>query len=115
MTMGLFGLLGLGAILAVDPLLHFVGIPVYAEHKELLWPILLMAGVLAFAEIPQTVLYARHRDRALIGTAWLGLATAVILSVLLVPSRGLMGAAVATLLASIVVAIARVALSVRSA
>jgi len=114
MTVSLLGLLCLGAILAIDPVLRLVGTPAYAEHKELLWPILLMTGVLALAEIPHTALYARHQDRALIWASWIGLVAAVILNLLLVPGRGLMGAALATLLAGAFTGVAKVWLARRS-
>jgi O-antigen/teichoic acid export membrane protein len=115
MTMGLFAVLALGAVVAIGPLLSFVGTPEYGEHRALLWPILIATGILALSEIPHSALYAQGRDRALIASAWLGLLAAVILNVVLVPGGGPMGAAYATAGAALVVALVKGFLSVRSA
>jgi O-antigen/teichoic acid export membrane protein len=106
-TLALVGLLSLAAFIAIDPVLKLVGTKAYAEHKELLRPILLMTFIFALAEIPHTVLYARHQDRALVATSFLGLIAAIVFSLILVPNHGLMGAAFATLLAGLTILVAK--------
>ena len=99
MAIGLLILLSIAALLTLDPVLRLVGSPGYSEHRNLIWPLLLITAVLALAEIPRTALYAQHKDRPLIASSWISFAAAVVLNLILVPIRGLMGAATATLLA----------------
>jgi O-antigen/teichoic acid export membrane protein len=60
--------------------------------------------VAALGDIPNTELYARHQDRAIVVSAILGLVAATALNLILVPQHGVVGAAGATLLACVIMA-----------
>lgn len=104
---GLVLVLCLAAALAIYPLLMLVESPIYGEHLGVYWIVLAMAVVTTLGEIPHTALYVRRQDRAIVGATFLGLAAAFVLNLALVPGMGLMGAAVATLLAMAVVGLAK--------
>ena len=104
---GLVVVLCLAAALAIYPLLMLVESPIYGEHLGVYWIVLAMAVVTTLGEIPHTALYVRRQDRVIVGATFLGLAAALVLNLALVPGMGLMGAAVATLLAMAVVGLAK--------
>jgi O-antigen/teichoic acid export membrane protein len=89
-------LLALLAAAAVPLVLDFVGETAYRGHQAVLWILLAAAAAASIAEIPHTVLYARHRDRALISSNLLALALAVPLHVVLILRWDLVGAAAAS-------------------
>jgi O-antigen/teichoic acid export membrane protein len=110
---GVSGALCACAAVAIWPVLAFVQKPVYAEHLSAYWILLLGTFVGALAEVPHTILYARHQDRAIVVSAVTGLAVAIGAAAYLVPRQGVSGAALATLVALLVMGSLKSVLAVR--
>ena len=82
--------------LAVGPLLAVVGRETYTSRLPVFWMLLAAMTLMAWSYVPHFALYARHRDRAIIGATFAALAVSLTLNALLVPGLGLIGAAWAT-------------------
>jgi O-antigen/teichoic acid export membrane protein len=106
------GLLGLGALLTaaavllIRPVVALVGKPVYGEHLDTFGLVLVLTVVHAVMNLPLLALYARRMDWRRLLVSLLGLAAAVALNLLLVPSLGMNGAALATIGAFALIALA---------
>ncbi|HUO87270.1 MAG TPA: polysaccharide biosynthesis C-terminal domain-containing protein [Thermoanaerobaculia bacterium] len=106
-TVALSVLLCAGAALLIVPVLSLIGEPLYRRHLDAYAVLLAAAVVAGVAELPHTALYARGRDRAIIGATLIGLAAAVALNLWWVPRLGVLGAALASLTALAVTALAK--------
>jgi O-antigen/teichoic acid export membrane protein len=96
-TVGLTGVLCVGAAVFIRPLLRVLNNPVYGEHLGVLWMVLVLLAVNGVLTVLLAALYARRRDRQTLVSCSLGLVTAVALNALLVPALALPGAVLATL------------------
>jgi O-antigen/teichoic acid export membrane protein len=85
------------AALLIGPVIRLVGRPVYAEHLDAFWLVLLIPPVQVLASLVQLALYARHLDRPIFCSSGVALVAAAVFNAVLVPAFGLPGAAVATL------------------
>jgi O-antigen/teichoic acid export membrane protein len=103
----------LAGAIGIWPLLAIVKNPIYSEHLPAYWLILGMTLAWTLGDIPQTALYARDKDRAIVVTSVIGFAVAVAANVLLVPRFGIVGAALATLVALVVMAALKAAWAAR--
>jgi O-antigen/teichoic acid export membrane protein len=92
------GALALGALAAVviEPALVLIGRPEYRAEMPAFWMVLGLTIVATIADVPHAGLYARHLDRAIVGSALIGLFTALVGNFALVPRFGILGAAAAT-------------------
>jgi O-antigen/teichoic acid export membrane protein len=88
-------LIALAAVL-IQPALAVIGRPEYGKELSAFWVVLGLTLVATLADVPHTALYARHLDRAIVVCGFLGLVTAVVANLVLVPRFGVIGAAVAT-------------------
>jgi O-antigen/teichoic acid export membrane protein len=104
---GMAAVLCLVAALGISSLLAFVGNPLYGEHLSAFWILLAVTFVAALGDVPHVALYAMEKDHAIVVSTVLGLVGAVVLNILLVPSYGLAGAALATLIACAIIALAK--------
>lgn len=79
-----------------DVVLWLVDKPAYAQDVAAFYVLVGSACLLTLNTVPHYALYARHRDRALIVATVLAFAVTVAAHLLLVPSMGILGSAVAT-------------------
>ncbi len=110
LTVGIIGgSLGLAVVmaLAIEPILWFVDRPAYAEHADIFWILLGSTVLLAISHLPHYALYVRGADSAIWTSTLLALIVAVLGNTILVPQFGLMGAALATATAMLVLTIAK--------
>lgn len=84
------------AALLIHPVLQLIGRTEYTREMAAFFAVLALTVVAAVSDVPHTALYARHLDRAIIVCALLGLATAIVANVLLVPALGVLGSVLAT-------------------
>lgn len=106
MVGGVLLLVGVAAV-GIYPVLALVGEPAYGEHLATYHVLLAAMGVAVVGLVPHYALYARGLDRPIVGGAAAGLAVAVVGNLVLVPIHGGLGAAVATLLSFVVIALAK--------
>ncbi len=92
--------LGLLAAVGVFPVLWLVQKDIYWHQMNAYWIFLLSVLVITNGFMAHYWLYARRRDVALLVSAAAALVVAVIGNALLVPTYGIMGAAVSTLIAA---------------
>jgi O-antigen/teichoic acid export membrane protein len=104
---GITTVLCLLAAAGMLPLLSFVRNAVYGEHLIAYWIVLAVTLVAALGDVPHVALYAMEKDRAIVTSTILGFVVAIALNLLLVPRLGLTGAALATLIATAVIAVAK--------
>lgn len=95
----LMALLVTAAALLIGPVLEIIGREIYDRHIATFWWVLALAVVAALAELPHLALYARHRDRSIVGATLVGLGLALLLDPLLAHRAGPAGVAAATLAA----------------
>jgi O-antigen/teichoic acid export membrane protein len=86
------------AAVLIEPALALIGRPQYGKEISAFWIILGLTLVATLADVPHAGLYARHRDRAIVVCGFIGLITAVVANLVLVPRLGVIGAATATTL-----------------
>lgn len=84
------------AALVINPVLELIGRTEYVRERTAFFAVLVMTVVASVSDVPHTALYARHFDRAIIVCALLGLATALVGNLLLVPAFGVLGSVLAT-------------------
>jgi len=95
-ALGLAVLTGLGIL----PLLQVVGKAIYQQNLNGFYLLLCAAVIRSVADVPLYALYARHRDIDLMVVNLTALAVAIGLNLLLVPSLGIPGAALAAAVAA---------------
>jgi O-antigen/teichoic acid export membrane protein len=95
--LALAGAVLLAAVIGVlaKPLLGLLGDSVYLSSLPTLWVLLAGAVLLVSIHLADTMLYVRGRDRSIAAGAIAALASVAVLSVALVPGRGVLGAALA--------------------
>jgi O-antigen/teichoic acid export membrane protein len=87
------------AALLIHPVALTIGKPIYGQHLDTFWLVLLLTIVASLVNVPLLAFYARHRDRLTLALSLFGLNLAILFNWLLVPVYGLNGAALATLVA----------------
>lgn len=102
------------AALGIDPVLRLVGKTQFSEQISIFWIMLASSAVLAVSYVPHYALYARNRDRALVGANALGFVTAIVVVAALVPSHGAAGAASGTLAGIGTMAVAKAVMWLRA-
>jgi len=102
------------AAVAINPLLRIVDRELY-EHNVDAFLLLLSAAVLrCIADVPIYALYARHRDRTLLGVNVAAFLTVLLADITLVPRLGLAGAGLAAGLGAFALLAAALSALVRS-
>jgi O-antigen/teichoic acid export membrane protein len=95
-TLGGALLLGGFAAVAIEPALVLIGRPEYRAELPAFWMVLALTIVATVADVPHAALYARHLDRAIVVCGFIGLITALVANLVLVPRFAIVGAAAAT-------------------
>jgi O-antigen/teichoic acid export membrane protein len=103
----------LAGAIGIWPLLAVVRNPIYGQHLSAYWLILGMTLAWTLGDIPQTALYARNEDRAIVVANLTGLVIAAAANILLVPRYSVVGAALATFVALLVMAALKAAWAAR--
>ena len=86
----------------IYPLVHFINKPVYLSHLSIFYVLLFGAACRSIADVPLYTLYAQHSDRLLLAINLAAFCIMLIGNSLLVPTYGLIGAALSSASASIV-------------
>jgi O-antigen/teichoic acid export membrane protein len=92
---GSLAFIAVGSV-AILPVLHMIGKPLYWEHLDAYWILLVSAGAVCIGSVPHFGLYARRQDRTLMLCALASFGLGLALNFLLVPQWGIKGAAVST-------------------
>jgi O-antigen/teichoic acid export membrane protein len=85
-------------LLSIPLLLEFIGKQELMDHFSLFYIMLLQVLVFSIQVVVQTILYARHEDKFLLYSAVAGAVLNIIVNLYLIPSMGINGAAISTLL-----------------
>lgn len=88
------------ALPAIHVVVFVVGNPIYATELETYYALTVAAGLRSLTDVPSYALYAGHKDRTLLATNMIAAVISISASLLLIPSFGIKGAAIAALLAS---------------
>lgn len=83
--------------LCINPLITWIGKEEYATDLITFWTLLLANVFFNLSLIPHIILYALHKDRAIMIPVVYGCILNVVLNFILIPYIGLIGAAIATL------------------
>jgi O-antigen/teichoic acid export membrane protein len=94
--------LSVAAAIAVFPILAIIDKPEYSAATNVYVILLAAMGIRTLSDVPSAALYGMHADRRLLATNLVAAAAAGIGNLLLVPSMGLIGAALAALATSVV-------------
>ena len=86
-----------GVAVLIHPILEYLGKAEFIQSLSVLWILLGAALVLNLSFVPHYVLFAKHKDIAIRNITILGAALNIGLNILLIPSYGINGAAIATL------------------
>ncbi len=89
--------------ISIDSILDYIDHRIYVEHKDSFWVILLAMVTMSLGMIPHFGLYVKHRDKMIILSTISGLAVSVLVSLLLIPEYGPLGAALGVLCAMLVI------------
>ncbi len=81
-------------LLAVGPVLRFVGRDIYTERVSVLWVLLAASAIQAVGFIPHFVLYANSDDWAIAGANFSGLVVGATTMLIATPILGASGAAI---------------------
>jgi O-antigen/teichoic acid export membrane protein len=103
-TIGICTCAGIGII----PVLYFVNKPLFSDNIPVYWVLLAMSFVASVGYLPHYTLYATRGDKALILATFIAVAVSISGNALLVPRHGMMGAAIASLLATVAMVGAKV-------
>jgi O-antigen/teichoic acid export membrane protein len=85
-------------LLGIPFLLDFIGKRELMDHIDLFYLMLGQVMVFAIQIVVQTILYARHEDKFLLYSAVAGAVLNIFVNLYLIPSVGINGAAISTLL-----------------
>lgn len=86
-----------GIAVLIHPVLAYLGKAEFVQSLSVLWILLGAALVLNLSFVPHYVLFVKHKDMAIRNITIIGAVLNIGLNILLIPSYGLAGAAVATL------------------
>lgn len=85
-------------LLCIPFLLDFIGKRELMDHIDLFYLMLVQVMVFSIQIVVQTILYARHEDKFLLYSAVAGAVLNIFINLYLIPSIGINGAAISTLL-----------------
>jgi O-antigen/teichoic acid export membrane protein len=108
------GTIGIAAVIgvAIFPVLHFVGKPIYARNVDVFYIMLAAASVRCVADLPVAALYAKELDLRLLGVFLASFVVSLVGNLLLVPLASIRGAALAANLAALAVLLGAIAANV---
>jgi O-antigen/teichoic acid export membrane protein len=90
----------LGFAVAVVPVVGWIGKPELARGQPVLWLLLVAAVLQVAAQLVRNALYVRKLDRHILASCAAGLVVAVLANAAMIPVWGILGAGMATLLAT---------------
>lgn len=85
------------AAVSIYPILGLLQKPIYTAYLPAYWVLLTAMAIMAFGMIPHYALYVRRLDKAIVNSTVVGFGVALVSNMLLVPTYGILGAAVSTL------------------
>jgi O-antigen/teichoic acid export membrane protein len=100
---GLAIITSVAALALINLLLDYVNRKELLDQISLFYLMLLQVIMFALQVVVQTILYAKHFDRALLYSALTGAVANVVLNILLIPVLGLYGATVSTIVAMLLI------------
>lgn len=100
--------------IAIKPIISLLDKPIFATNLNAYWIVISTVIITAIDSIFHSALYVRHHDRSIMASSILGMIFAVIFNLLIVPEHGLMGAAISTVLAGIIVNVSKMILLCRN-
>jgi O-antigen/teichoic acid export membrane protein len=100
---GLAIITSVAALALINLLLDYVNRKELLDHISLFYLMLLQVIMFAVQVVVQTILYAKHFDRALLYSALTGAVANVVLNILLIPVLGLYGATLSTIVAMLLI------------
>lgn len=89
--------------ISIGSILDYIGHGIYIAHIDSFWIILLAMVAMSLGMIPHLGLYVKRRDKLIIFSTVSGLAASVLVSLLLIPEHGPLGAALGVLCAMLVI------------
>jgi len=107
-TLGIFGglsILVFFALILIKPVLGIIGKQIYAENINIFYLMLVNVSFMVLAYIPHYGLFVRKHDKSIIFSNILAFVVAFCANLILVPAYGLTGAAVATMIAMVTMAV----------